>query len=85
MLLQMECEKIISLISSKQSWQQNNFRCLYSWLITIQIFFWQFYFENYTRFIVLFLLQMSGEFSFVSAFFIPFSGLWIAFMLSFTS
>lgn len=84
MLLQMECEKIICLISSKQSWQQNNFRCLYSWLITVQIFFWQFHFENYARFIVLF-LQMSREFGFVSAFFIPFSGLWIVFMLSFTS
>lgn len=27
MLLQMECEKNISLISGKQSWQLENFRC----------------------------------------------------------
>lgn len=67
MLLQMECEKIICLISSKQSWQQKNFRCLCSWLIIVQICFWQFYFENYASFIVVVLLSSKWGFSFVSA------------------
>lgn len=66
MLLQMECEKIICLISSKQSWQQKNFRCLYSWLIIVQIRFWQFYFENYASFIVVPLSSKWG-FRFISA------------------
>lgn len=66
MLLQMECEKTIYLISSKQSWQQKNFGCLYSWLIIVQICFWQFYLENYTSLIIV-LLSSKWGFSFVSA------------------
>lgn len=66
MLLQMECEKIIYLISSKQSWQQKNFGCLYSWLIIVQICFWQFYLENYASLIIV-LLSSKWGFSFVSA------------------